>query len=75
MGYAAEQGTVRKWSDDKGYGFISRESGEKDVFVHYTAILSQGSGRKSLTEGERVEFEVEDSTKGPQAKNVRRLAR
>ena len=60
-------GTVKWFSADKGYGFIQREGG-KDVFVHFSAI--QGSGFKTLYEGQQVEFTVEDSPKGPQAANV-----
>ncbi|MBP1597778.1 MAG: cold-shock protein [Acidobacteria bacterium] len=62
-----EQGTVKWFSNDKGYGFISRESGD-DVFVHHTAI--EGSGFKSLSEGDRIEFEVARGPKGLQAQNV-----
>ena len=64
-------GTVKWFNDSKGFGFITREDGEKDVFVHHTAI--QGDGYKSLTEGERVEFEVVEGQKGPAAENVTRL--
>ena len=60
-------GTVKWFSTQKGYGFIQREEG-KDVFVHYSAI--QGSGFKNLTEGQQVEFAIEESPKGPQAANV-----
>ncbi len=62
-------GTVKWFNDQKGFGFITREDGEKDCFVHYTAI--QGSGFKSLREGERVEFDVVQGDKGPAAENVR----
>ena len=61
------QGTVKWFSNEKGYGFIERE-GEDDVFVHFSAI--SGEGYKSLTEGQRVEFEVVEGTKGLQAANV-----
>ena len=61
-------GTVKWFSDDKGYGFIAQEGGD-DVFVHHTAIL--GEGFKSLSEGDKVEFEVEQGPKGLQAQNVR----
>jgi CspA family cold shock protein len=64
-------GTVKWFNDQKGFGFITREDGEKDCFVHYTAI--QGSGFKSLKEGERVEFDVVQGEKGPAAENVRLL--
>ena len=63
------QGTVKWFNDSKGFGFISQEAGE-DVFVHHTAI--QMDGFRSLTEGERVEFEVTKGPKGLQAQNVRR---
>ncbi|OGX30106.1 MAG: cold-shock protein [Omnitrophica WOR_2 bacterium RIFCSPHIGHO2_01_FULL_52_10] len=61
------RGTVKWFNNQKGYGFISTESG-KDVFVHHTAI--QGSGYKSLEEGQTVEFEVTSGPKGDQAINV-----
>ena len=63
------QGTVKWFNAEKGYGFISVEGGSSDVFVHYTAIQMQGY--KSLEEGQRVEFEVVQGQKGPQADNVR----
>ena len=61
-------GTVKWFNADKGYGFISPESGE-DVFVHFSAI--QTSGYRSLDEGQAVEFDVTQGPKGPQAANVR----
>jgi len=61
------KGTVKWFSDQKGYGFIAAESG-KDVFVHHNAI--QGDGYKSLNEGQEVEFEVQPGPKGEQAANV-----
>ena len=64
------QGTVKWFNDSKGYGFISQEDG-KDVFVHHQAIETEGF--RSLAEGERVEFEVVDGPKGPQAANVRKI--
>ena len=62
-----EQGTVKWFNDDKGYGFITRESGDV-VFVHFSAI--QGDGFKSLSEGQHVTFEVEEGERGLQAANV-----
>jgi cold shock protein len=61
------QGTVKWFSNEKGYGFITREGGD-DVFVHHTAIQSEGY--RSLTEGQKVEFEVVQGDKGLQASNV-----
>ena len=61
------QGTVKWFNDDKGYGFITRESGD-DVFVHFSAI--QGDGFKSLNEGQHVTFDVEEGERGLQAANV-----
>ena len=60
-------GTVKWFNGSKGYGFITREGGP-DVFVHFSAI--QGEGFKNLEEGQKVEFEVEQGPKGPQASNV-----
>jgi len=61
------KGTVKWFSDSKGYGFIAREGGP-DVFVHYSAI--QGEGFKTLHEGQEVEFELTEDVKGPKAANV-----
>ena len=61
-------GTVKWFNDAKGYGFITPESGGKDLFVHHTGI--SGSGFKSLSEGARVEYEETQGEKGPQAINV-----
>lgn len=63
-------GTVKFFISDKGYGFITQDEGE-DVFVHYSNI--QGSGYRSLTEGQRVEFDVAPGRKGNEAQNVRVL--
>jgi CspA family cold shock protein len=68
---AGETGTVKWFNDTKGFGFITREDGGKDCFVHHSAIQSQGF--KSLAEGERVEFDVVQGQKGPAAENVVKL--
>ncbi len=60
-------GTVKWFNEKKGFGFIAREEGD-DVFVHYSAL--QGSGFKTLAEGDRVTFDIEDGRKGPSAVNV-----
>jgi len=66
-----QKGSVKWFNDSKGFGFIAQENGE-DVFVHHTAI--QMEGFKSLSEGDRVEFEVTQGPKGLQAQNVRRIS-
>ena len=63
-------GTVKWFNDAKGFGFITPENGQKDCFVHHSAIQAQGF--KSLAEGERVEFEIVKGPKGLQASNVRK---
>ncbi len=63
------QGTVKWFNDDKGFGFIAQDEGGPDVFVHHTAIA--GQGYKSLKDDQRVEFDVTQGPKGPQAENVR----
>lgn len=62
------QGQVKWFNESKGFGFITPIDGSKDVFVHFSSI--QGDGFKTLTEGQNVEFEVQDSQKGPAAINV-----
>ena len=66
-----ETGTVKWFNAGKGYGFIERDNGEGDVFVHYSAI--NGAGFKTLDEGQRVTFDVVESDKGPQAQDVEPL--
>lgn len=61
------KGTVKWFNDSKGYGFISQSSGD-DIFVHFSSI--EGTGFRTLAEGEEVEFEVKDTEKGPEAANV-----
>jgi len=61
-------GTVKWCNDEKGFGFITRDDGEKDVFCHHSAI--NGEGFKTLAEGARVEFDVVDGQKGPAAANL-----
>ena len=65
------QGTVKWFNSEKGYGFIEREDGEGDIFVHYSEI--QGSGFRNLEENQQVEFELGEGAKGPQAQQVRAL--
>jgi CspA family cold shock protein len=61
-------GTVKFFNEGKGYGFIAPDGGGKDVFVHYSGIV--GNGFRTLTEGAKVEFEVREGTKGPEATDV-----
>jgi cold shock protein len=64
-------GTVKWFNNAKGYGFIVQDNGEKDVFVHHSAITMEGY--RSLNEGERVEYEIEQTPKGPAAVNVHKV--
>jgi cold shock protein len=66
-------GTVKWFNDQKGFGFITPEDGSKDCFVHHSAIQAQGF--RSLSEGERVEFDVVQGQKGPAAENVTKVGR
>jgi CspA family cold shock protein len=66
-GIAVPEGQVKWFNEKKGFGFIEQDGG-KDLFVHYTAIT--GEGFKTLSEGQKVRFEVEETSKGPKAKNV-----
>jgi cold shock protein len=65
------QGTVKWFNPDKGFGFITPDGGDPDVFVHFSAI--EGSGYRNLEENQRVEFDVTQGAKGPQAERVRAL--
>lgn len=66
-------GTVKWFNDEKGFGFIQPEDGSKDVFVHFKQVNRSGYGRVSLAEGQKVSYEVEEGQKGPQATNVTAL--
>jgi len=68
---ATETGIVKWFNDGKGFGFITPDSGGKDLFAHFSEI--QGSGFKSLAENQRVEFEVKEGPKGLQASNIRAI--
>ena len=68
---AKETGVVKWFNDSKGYGFISRDGGQGDVFVHHSGIM--GDGFKSLEEGDKVEFVVGQGQKGPAASEVRKI--
>ncbi|WP_372864284.1 cold-shock protein [Spongiibacter sp.] len=69
MGSTRERGTVKWFNVSKGYGFITRENGD-DVFVHFRSIRGKGRGRRSLMEGQQVEFVLSEGEKGPQAEEV-----
>ena len=66
------QGTVKWFNDQKGFGFIAPEGGTKDLFCHFSAIQSDNS-RKTLADGAKVQFDIEQGEKGPQAANVRAI--
>jgi cold shock protein len=68
---ARQTGTVARFIEDKGFGFITPDAGGKDVFVHHSAI--EGTGYKTLSPGERVEFELVQDPKGPRAENLKRI--
>jgi len=65
------KGKVKWFNESKGYGFATPEDGSKDVFIHFSSI--QGSGFKTLAENDAIEFDVEQSDKGPRAVNVRKV--
>ena len=71
FGIMRTTGTVKWFNDNKGFGFITPEDGSKDCFVHHSAI--QGNGYKSLSEGQKVEFDVVQGQKGPAAENVTKV--
>jgi CspA family cold shock protein len=67
----SQTGKIKWFNDAKGFGFVTPDDGSKDVFVHFSSI--QGEGFKSLAEGDRIEFDVQPSDKGPKAANVRKI--
>ena len=66
-------GTVKWFDDYKGFGFITPDEGDKDIFAHYSEIEGDEGERKTIVENEKVEFDVEDSDKGLIAKNIRKI--
>jgi CspA family cold shock protein len=73
LGDEMEKGKVKFFNDSKGFGFITRENGGKDIFVHFTGIVGDGQGRKSLKQDDEVEFEIEQTPKGPAAVQVTKI--
>jgi len=67
------QGTVKWFDDEKGYGFITQDNGEGDLFVHFRQVNNPNGGRVSLYEGQKVTYEIGEGLKGPQATNVNPL--
>ena len=67
----SQTGKIKWFNDAKGFGFATPDDGSKDVFVHFSSI--QGDGFKSLAEGDRIEFDVQPSEKGPKAANVKKI--
>ncbi len=67
----SKTGKIKWFNDAKGFGFVTPDDGSKDVFVHFSSI--QGEGFKSLAEGDKIEFDVQESDKGPKAANVRKI--
>jgi len=65
-----QDGSVKWFNEEKGYGFIQQDNGAADVFVHFRQVNSTGPGRVSLAEGQKVTYEVGEGQKGPQAENV-----
>jgi cold shock protein len=68
------RGKVKWFNDAKGFGFVTNDDGSGEVFVHYSAIVAEKDSRKTLKDGEAVEFDVEQSDKGPRAINVKKAA-
>ena len=65
-----ENGTVKWFNSEKGFGFIEQENGGKDLFVHFRNVNNSGNGRVELADGQKVSFEIGEGQKGPQAENV-----